>query len=472
MTTSLWRNTQYVLWLISDTSKGLSQTLFAFAIPLIALIVTNDPAQAGIIGGLGMATRVALTVVGGVLADRHRRIALMVLGSSVGIVLSAAFTLLALGDALTFGVLLVLDVLLAARTGLFDTAGEAALKDIVAPETMGRAMAANQARDAAMQLAGGPLGGALLVVGGWLVGAVMTLGHLVAAATAWLIPRVRGAGTNAVQGEAETGSEAGAVGGAAAGPGAVVGTDAVAGTDAGSEPAEQNGDAAGAASAPSRSALREIREGFSWLFSRPDLRGVLIVLTLINLGINTAITTVIYALQQDGHSPAVIGWLSAGLGVTMLIGAVGASWIVTRVGAGVLLCAGLIALTAGAATVTLVREPLGVVLVLAVPGLILAPLNAALGGYGMVATPTGLVGRVNSAWAVFGMGALPLAPLIAGFGLSLAGRTGTILIGAAICAVAAVLAVSQRPLRSLPAEAGWEAHARQFESVELVDVRR
>lgn len=468
MTTSLWRNTQYVLWLISDTSKGLSQTLFAFAIPLIALIVTNDPAQAGIIGGLGMVTRVALTIVGGVLADRHRRIALMVLGSGVGIVLSAAFTLLALGDALTFGVLLVLDVLLAARTGLFDTAGEAALKDIVASETMGRAMAANQARDAAMQLAGGPLGGALLVVGGWLVGAVMTLGHLVAAATAWLIPRVRGAGTDAVQGE----TGAGGVVVAAAGTGAVVGTDAVAGTDAGPEPVEQNGDAAGAASAPSRSALREIREGFSWIFSRPDLRGVLIVLTLINLGINTAITTVIYALQQDGHSPAVIGWLSAGLGVTMLIGAVGASWIVTRVGAGVLLCAGLIALTAGAAAVTLVREPLGVVLVLAVPGLILAPLNAALGGYGMVATPTGLVGRVNSAWAVFGMGALPLAPLIAGFGLSLAGRTGTILIGAAICAVATVLAVSQRPLRSLPAEAGWQGHARQFESAEPVDVRR
>lgn len=434
--TSLWRNLQYVSWLVSDTSKGLASTLFGFAIPLIALMVTNDPAQAGIIGGVGAAVRVSLTLFGGVLADRHRRITLMVLGASVGVVLSIGFTALALGDALTFSTLLVLDVLLAARTGLFDTAGESALKDLVSADTMGRAQAANQARDAALQLAGGPIGGALLVVGGWLVGAVMAACHLISAVAAAVIPRLRGA-------------------------------DAVATSEI-VDATEADADVASTASVTKPNALHEIREGFAWLFSRPDLRGVLLILTIINLGINTVMTTIVYALQQDGQSPAVIGWISAGMGVTMLLGALLATPLVSRIGTGKLMMLGLTALTLGAAATILTRDPWGIVLVMAVPGLLLAPLNAGMGGYFMVATPSELMGRASSASGVFAMGAMPLAPLIAGFGLSFVGRTGTIMIGVALCVVATAMAIANRPLRSLPAEAGWGEHAKQFEPGSVV----
>ena len=140
----LWQNTRYLTWLVSDTSKGLASALFGFAVPLLALVITNDPAQAGIIAGAGMVARVLLTLVGGIIADRHRRIVLMLVGSILGIVLAGAFTLLALGGALTFATLLVIDVLLAARSGLFDVAGESALKEIVPDDAMGRAQAANQ----------------------------------------------------------------------------------------------------------------------------------------------------------------------------------------------------------------------------------------------------------------------------------------------------------------------------------------
>src|SRR5690554_3770261 len=185
----LTRNTRYIAWLISDTAKGLAGALFSFAIPLIVLFVTNDPAQAGIIGAIGMGVRTATTLLGGVLADRHRRITMMVLGSAIGTVLAAGFMLLALGDALTFATLLAIDVLLAARAGLFDVAGESALKEIVPDDAMGRAQAANQGRDAVLQLAGGPLGGALLAVGGWLIGAAMAVCHVIAMVTAWILQR-------------------------------------------------------------------------------------------------------------------------------------------------------------------------------------------------------------------------------------------------------------------------------------------
>ncbi|MGH3689964.1 MAG: MFS transporter [Microbacterium sp.] len=421
----LWRNARYLTWLVSDTSKGLAASLFGFAIPLLALIVTNDPAQAGIIGGAGMVARLLMTLAGGVLADRHRRIALMLLGSLIGIVLAGGFTLLALGDAMTFGSLLVIDVLLAARSGLFDVAGESAIKEIVPDDAMGRAQAANQGRDAALQLAGGPLGGLLLGVGGWLVGVVMTLCHAIAALTAWMLGRqARRAGV----------------------------------VDAGAD----EDDAPTMTAKPN--AWAEMREGFGWLLSRPDLGGVLLITTVINLGFNATITTVIYALQQDGYSELLIGTLSASIGAVMLVGAVCAPLLVPRIKAGILTIAGLSVVSVGAVVLSMVTEPWAIAVVLGASVLLVPALNAGMMGYFMVATPSHLLGRANSAAGVLGMGAMPLAPLIAGFGLAWLGREWTILICAALCLIAVVLAVSNRALRALPVESGWAAHAKQYES--------
>ncbi|WP_424937696.1 MULTISPECIES: MFS transporter [Bacteria] len=426
---SLWRNARYVSWLVSDTAKGLAQALFAFAVPLLALMITDDPAQAGVIGATGMAVRVVLVMLGGVLADRHSRIALMVIGSVLGVLIAGAFTVLSAAGALTFIVLLVLDVLLAARSALFDVAGESALKEVVPAPAMGRAQAANQAREAVLQLGGGPLGGALLVVGGWLVGAVMAVCHGIAALTAALIPRLPAPASSVSEPSLPIGTE---------------GTE-----DAREAPATRN-------------AAREIREGVVWLFSRVDLRGVLIVMTVVNLGINAAMTTVVYGLQQDGHSPTVIGWLSAGIGGAMLVGALFSGALVTRVGAGALMGSGLLILTVGAAATALVTDALPIALMLAVPGLLLPAINASMMGYFMVATPSAMLGRANSATMLFGMGATPLAPLIAGVGLATIGREATILVSAGLCGIAAILALTNRSLRSLPAEAGWVAHAERF----------
>ena len=81
----------------------------------------------------------------------------------------------------------------------------------------------------------------------------------------------------------------------------------------------------------------------------------------------------------------------------------------------------------------------------------------------MVATPSHLIGRATSALSVFAMGAMPLAPLFAGFGLNLVGRGWTLLGSAVITLAAAMLAILTPSLRSIPAEAGWVAHAEAHE---------
>ncbi|WP_194762932.1 MFS transporter [Microbacterium sp. UFMG61] len=451
----LWRNARYLTWLVSDTSKGLSAALFGFAIPLLALIVTNDPAQAGIIGGAGMVARLVFTLAGGILADRHPRIALMLLGSLLGILLSGAFTLLALADALTFSTLLAANVLLAARSGLFDVAGESALKELVPDGAMGRAQAANQGRDAALQLAGGPLGGLLLGVGGWLVGVAMTVCHVVAAVTAGMLR-----GTRSPTAVAHNGDEDAAAERVADGPA----VDARDGLGFPSELSAEAAAVAAPATAPAKTgAWAELREGFSWLLSRPDLGGVLLIITIINLGFNAAITTTIYALQQAGYSELLIGSLSAAVGAVMLVGAIVAPMLVPRFRAGVLAISGLSVAALGSAALAMVTEPWAIVVVLGASVLLLPALNAGMMGYFMVATPTELLGRANSAAGVLGMGALPLAPLIAGFGLTWIGREATILVCAALCMVAVALALGNRALRALPVESRWAEHATQYE---------
>ncbi|WP_156760992.1 MFS transporter [Microbacterium karelineae] len=410
---SLWRNRAYVTWLVSDTAGGLGAALVSFALPLVALAVTDEPVQAGVIGGVGAAVRVMTTLGGGVLADRRSRVRLMIAGGAVGAIIASAFLVLSLGDALTFSSLLAVNALLAGREGFFGPAGEAALKDLVPAAAMGRAQAANQGRNAVLDLAGGPLGGVLLAVGAWLVAAVVVACQVAAAATAWALGRR-----------------------ALARPPAVT--------------AERGG------------ALADIRQGFAWLFARRDLRGVLIVVTIINLGLSSLMTTVIYALQQAGRSPVEIGWLSTGIGAAMLAGALAAPLLVARVPAGILLMGGLTVMAGAAVALPFVDALIPVILLVAGALFLLPAMNAGMGGYVMVAVPTELVGRANAASMVLSMGAMPLAPLLAGVGLGWVGRGPTLAVCAGLCAVAALLALTSRPLRALPAERGWAGHAARF----------
>ncbi|HBD6906072.1 TPA: hypothetical protein KKP84_004289, partial [Shigella sonnei] len=155
--------------------------------------------------------------------------------------------------------------------------------------------------------------------------------------------------------------------------------------------------------------------------------------------------------------------LSASIGAVMLAGAVVAPLLIPRIKAGILAIAGLSVISAGAIVLSMVTDPLIIAVVLGVSVLLVPALNAGMMGYFMVATPSHLLGRANSAAGVLGMGAMPLAPLIAGFGLAWIGREWTILVCAALCLVAVVMAVSNRALRALPVESRWAEHAKQYE---------
>lgn len=410
MTTRLWNHRPYLIWLVSDTTKDLGAGLASFALPLIALMATGEPAQAGVIAAVGAIATLVLALYGGLLADRHSRIRLMVLCSTLAVAIALALLALTLTDSLGFATLLGLELLFSVQFGLFGVAGEAALKDLVPSDAVGRAQAANQARDAVLRLGANPLAGMLLAVGGWLLAATMLIAGLVSTASAVLLGRSSGSTEHAAPTLRDT----------------------------------------------------SLREGLSWLARRRDLRSVLLLMTIVNLGFNAATTTLIYSMQQDGQPLPMIGLLGTSIGAASLVGAVLATRLVTLVPSGTLVITSLALGTIALAVLPFTRS-VPVSIVAPALGLLMAPcLNAALLGYSMVATPTELVGRVRSASMIVVSAAMPLAPMLAGFGLSSIGREATLWVCVALCTVATLIALLNRALHSLPIESEWAAHAEQF----------
>ncbi|ASN40699.1 MFS transporter [Arthrobacter sp. 7749] len=422
----LWRQRRYLLWLGSDTGSALGMSLQWFAVPLVALIVTNSPTQAGLITAIGQLGRVVCTMPGGILADSKDRRTLMILGGLLGAVGGVGLMITSLGGHLGFWSLLILHLLMSVRNGLFGSASDAALKDIVPESQLPGALAANQGRDAVISLAGGPLGGLLLSVSQAVTFGALALAHVVAATCAKSLPATAPLSLPAPDRRSSGKSKNGPLGAL-------------------------------------KESLAEGLSGLTWLLRRRDLRGVLMISTLLNLGINASITSVIFGLQQRGESAGIIGVVSASLGVGMLLGSLPAAALLKWLPTGVAVCVGLL-FTAGAMSLMPFTTSVPWICALFGISIIGAPtINAGLGGYLMTAIPSALLGRATSASALLSMAAVPLAPLIAGFGYTAWGWSGLLLFCAGICVFATILAIANWPLRTLPQQQEWSRHAANFD---------
>ncbi|WP_402845551.1 MFS transporter [Microbacterium sp. GXS0129] len=426
------RHTPYPYWLVSDTGSGLSMRMLSFAMPLIALMITNSPVQAGIISAVTVVVTIVATMLGGVLADRHSRGRIMVVGGVASTALSAAFTALAWSGSLTFATLLTASIVMGFSSTVFAMATDPMLKDIVPAAMVGRATAANQGRDATISLASGPLSGSLLGAGAWLVGAVMTVVDAIAlVASALLVRRTE--------------------------------------RDAARPSATERESAAAPTSRRGlRAARAELGEAFGWLWRRGDLMNLIVIVMLINMGLGVIVTTTIYALQQNGASGFEIGLVSASGGVGMLLGSFAAPWAVRTVPTGMLVVVALAWFTAGSALLVVIDSLWGIAVTLMLCCLVSPAVNACIGGYMMVATPSAMLGRVNAAESVMMGIVAPVAPLVAGIGFTFLGRSSTIGIGIALTVASIVVMLATKPTRSIPVDSGWEAHAASFQREPVV----
>ncbi len=409
---ALRRQRSYRIWWVADTTALLAGGIYAFVLPLILLALTGSPVQAGTLAAVGLAARASLTLLGGSAADRSDRARMMLLGGICGAALTSALAVASFSGSLGVAVLCVAHVLMELRGGYFGTVTNAALKDVVHPKQLGRAMAANQGRDSALMLGAAPLGGLLLGLGaGFALLAVSFLQLLAAASGFALRGPLRAA-------------------------------------EAGSRPVE-NSPAGSAQVSPG------IAAGMRWCFAKPQLRSLLILITVINIGTNGLNTTLIYGLQQRGEAPWVIGLVSTFMGLGMFAGSLFAGRLIEKVRTGVLACSCLSVLGGAMLLMGFNTHLVWLGTMLLVAFLSVPALNASVGGYFMAVVPREMAGRANSLILFMALSALPLAPFLTGLGLQWLGMGPTLVFFSSLVIVATVAAWCSRHVRGIPHPDRW-----------------
>ena len=406
--TSLRRNPEYRRWLLGDLCLDLGAGIGAFAFPLITLQVTGSLGATGLVGLVQGIGTLAGLVPGGLLADRCERRRLRLLAAATGMLVQAVLiTALALGGGslLALAVLAFIDRL---RAGLLGSASNAMLKQIVPPALLARAFSVNEGREAAVEMAAGPLGGALLGLSILFPPLAQLLGNA----------------------------------------GSLLATLSMRGRYR-----PLAGDAA-----PAR-VRDDLRAAVTWSLSQPIRLQLMGVAVAVNLGSNGLILTVLLALAADGMPAARLGLLNTVLAAAILAGALAAPRLVDAVPTGILTIVPVLVLAVLGALIPFAPGMAWIALAYAFMGLGLAPLNAATQGFFMHITPVGMQGRLGALMGLVTMGLMPLGPMLAGWGLELVGPRPTMWLFATVTALGALCALLSRDLRRVPVAAGWERYA-------------
>jgi len=158
---SLFRVPNYPAWFGADTFLLTGSAVHWIVISLMAYQLSGSVTMAGWFSTARGIMSVITQVVGGAFVDRHDHRRLLLAQSGIcGLLWLAMGVLYATGN-LTFARFMVLCLSSSAIFGLLDGTSNAALITVVGPERYAQAESLNQGRDAAVRMAGSPLGATL-----------------------------------------------------------------------------------------------------------------------------------------------------------------------------------------------------------------------------------------------------------------------------------------------------------------------
>lgn len=402
---TLWRTKQYPAWFTADTAAAIGASLQGVTVTLAAYALSGSVTLSGWLATGCLFVHQIAAVVGGTFVDRHNRRTLMIADAAVGM---AAWVLVALFLAfggLRFPLFAGLLVVSFAVHGLLGEASDAMLRSVIDIRDYPKASSVNQGRDAAVQMAGSPAGGALYAVAPWLpflVSAVLyALSGAAAIRLSRRLDRVRG----------------------------------------------QNEERAGF--------LEDFLSGWKWALTRNRLVPLLIVAALVNFAMNVVLQGVQLSLVASGVSGARIGLIDTGMCAAMLVGSVVSAQLAERVHVSATVCVA-IALYAVMLVPMLFSQEYWVLLVcFSVSALPLPLLNAALQGFVFAKTPPELQGRAGTVMMVPAMALSMFSGAVAGSVLPVVGFAALVGTMMVVMGFAIVLMLAMPAARSIPAAAHW-----------------
>jgi MFS family permease len=341
-----------------------------------------------------------------VLADRLDRKLLMRAASGGGALLYASLAAAGLLGALTISHLVAVALLTGVATGLAGPAEMSAVRSVVPREQLATAFSQSQARQHVGALLGGPLGGILYGIARWLPFAFDAASF----AAYWLFAgRIR--------------------------------------SDL-SAPRREG---------PPRRAREDVTEGIRFMLSWPYFRALIVWSASVNLLVNAMFFVALLRLVQDGFDPRAIGLVSTAAGISGILGALAAPWIIDRMPTGALVVTVAWSFVPIVVPMVLWNHPAVVAAALAF-GLFLNPAGNAGGTtYRIAHTPAHLQGRAASASSFLSTSVMWLSPLLGGVLLDRLGGPAAVAVIGALVALVALVPTLSRSVRSVPRPAVWQA---------------
>lgn len=396
---SLWRDRDYMYWWSGNGLSTLGTSVSTLAFPLLVLHLTGSAAQAGVITVLHMVGRLATLALGGVLADRVSRRAILCLVPLVQAVSMGVVALLVYrGDPsiVAIGAMALLSGLAA---GLRVGVSMPVLRRIVPKEQVATATAQGMGRDMVAQLIGAPLGGLLYAMGRWIPFLFDAISFLFVTLGSLLIRRPLG-------------------------------------------PDRHDGPRAGLA--------KDMGDGLRMIRRSDYLVFTLIWGAVLNAVAEGFILLFVVLIQHRGGGPTAVG-IATSLAVTGgVIGAVLGPLLMGKLGARRVLIISAWVFMASFAAVVSVSQPWQIGLVVMVGMVSMVPMNVVTESYEVRLVPDQYQGRVAATSRFFIQGVQWVGPLGAGILADAAGVERAILVLAAAMALLAItLHAARRYLKVL-----------------------
>ena len=393
----LRRNREFLLLQAGQLLSSAGTQTTAIAYPLLVLAVTGSAAKAGVVAFARSLPLAVLALPAGIAADRWNRQRLMIAADGVRVGAMSGLAAAILAGEPAFWVVALVALVEGAGATLFAASQAGAVRAVVPPTQLPSAAAARTGREAAVQVAGPPLGGALFGVAHALPFLVDAISYAFSTLSL-LVMRT---------------------------------------------PFQQEREAE---LAPLRSRLAE---GFRFIWANPFLRTCALLFGLANfLGPGLLLAVVVIGTRQ-GLSGGEVGALVAAFGLCLLLGSLLSPLVRRTLPVRAVLLLELWTWVACAAF--LVRPSIYVLLAALLPTALAIPsTDSVVHGYRIAMTPDRLLGRAEAVRSTISLLIAPLGPLAAGALLAAGSARATIAVFAAFGLVLAVWGTLSPSLRAAP----------------------
>lgn len=393
----LHRNRDFVLLQAGQLLSRAGTQTTAIAYPLLVLALTGSAARAGAVGFARLVPAAAFAVPSGVAADRWNRKWLMIGADAVRALAVGGLALAILAGGVAFWAVVLAAFVEGAGAALFAACRPGALRAVVPARQLPAATAAQSGREAVVQVAGPPLGGALFVLSHALPFVADAASYVFSSASLLAM-------RTPFQERRET----------------------------------------DAATVRSR-----LAEGFRFTWNRPFLRTCALLFGLTNfLGPGLLLALVVIGTRQ-GLSGGGVGLLVAAFGACLLLGAVLSPLVRRALPIRAVL---LLELWTWLGCAAFLVEPDVYVLALGLlPTALAVPsTDSVVHGYRIAMTPDRLLGRAEAVTSTIALAIAPLGPLVAGALLGWVSPRATVAVFAGFALVLALWGTLSPVVRSAP----------------------